>query len=140
MNYWINTISKDHVLKGVEGGFTQAGHGKVMGVKRLREGDWIVFYSPKTSLKDGEVVQAFTALGWVMDEAPYQVAVSADWQPWRRKVEFVKCREMPIRPLIDELSFIKDKSRWGYPFHFGLFKIPEADFELIKNAMMSEEE
>ena len=29
MKYWINVISKDHVLAGMEGGFTQATHGKV---------------------------------------------------------------------------------------------------------------
>jgi hypothetical protein len=28
MRYWINTVSLEHVERGVEGGFTQADHGK----------------------------------------------------------------------------------------------------------------
>jgi len=35
MNYWINTISRDHVMRGVAGGFTQANHGKASGLKGL---------------------------------------------------------------------------------------------------------
>ena len=60
MKCWINTINREHVLLAVNGGFTQAGHGKASGLKRLHVGDRIVFYSPKTSLTDGEKLQAFT--------------------------------------------------------------------------------
>jgi len=52
-----------------------------------------------------------------------------------RNVEFAVCVEAPIGPLIEELSFIKDKRRWGYVFRFGLFEIACRDFELIKAAM-----
>jgi predicted RNA-binding protein len=55
--------------------------------------------------------------------------------PWRRNVEFLSTVETPIKPLSDELTFIKDKRRWGYVFRFGLFEIPRQDFELIKRAM-----
>jgi len=47
----VNTISRDHVRRGIGGGFTQAGHGKASGLKRLAAGDWLAFYSPKTSLR-----------------------------------------------------------------------------------------
>ncbi len=135
MRYWVNTISRDHVLRGVEGGFTQAGHGKATGLKRLTAGDWLVFYSPKTSLREGEPLQAFTALGRVADDEVYQVEMEPGFMPWRRNVEFVECVHTPIRPLIDQLTFIKNKQRWGYVFRFGLFEISERDFELIKRAM-----
>lgn len=135
MKYWINTISRDHVMRGVSGGFTQAGHGKPNELKRLKAGDWIVFYSPKTSYKDGEPLQAFTAIGRVQDDELYQVEMAPDFVPWRRNVEFKDCVETPIKPLIDDLSFIKDKTHWGYMFRFGLFSIPEADFKKIQHAM-----
>jgi predicted RNA-binding protein len=135
MKYWINTISRNHVQRGVEGGFTQAGHGKASGLKRLKAGDWIVFYSSKTAYQDGEPLQAFTAIGQIKDEELYQVAMAPDFVPWRRNVDFHECVETPIRPLIDDLSFIKDKTHWGYMFRFGLFEIPETDFELIRSAM-----
>ncbi len=122
--------------RGLCRGFTQANHGKPHMLKRLKAGDWIVFYSPKTSYKDGEPLQAFTAIGQVKDEDLYQVEMTPDFVPWRRNVEFHECAETPIKPLINDLSFIKDKTHWGYMFRFGLFEIPEADFELIQRAMI----
>ena len=135
MKCWVTTISRDHVLAGVEGGFTQAGHGKASGLRRLSAGDWLVFYSSKTSLEGGEPLQAFTAVGRVADEELYQVEMAPGFVPWRRDVEFVACTETSIRPLIDALSFIKDKQRWGYIFRRGLFEIPRRDFHVITRAM-----
>jgi DNA-binding MarR family transcriptional regulator/predicted RNA-binding protein len=136
--YWVSTISRDHALLSVEGGFTQAGHGKASGLKRLKADDWMVYYSPKTSLRDGEPVQAFTAIGRVLDEDLYQVKQAPGFTPWRRNIEFVRGVEAPIRPLIDQLSFIKDKRHWGYMFRVGLFKIPQEDFAVISRAMAVE--
>jgi DNA-binding MarR family transcriptional regulator/predicted RNA-binding protein len=136
--YWVSTISRDHVQLSVKGGFTQAGHGKASGLKRLKADDWLVYYSPKTGLRDGEPVQAFTGIGRVVDEELYQVEQAPGFTPWRRNIEFVKSIEAPIRPLIDQLSFIKDKRRWGYMFRAGLFKIPLEDFALISRAMTVE--
>jgi EVE domain len=132
---WVSTISRDHVQRGVEGGFTQAGHGKASGLRRLGVGDWLAFYSPKTSLRAGEPLQAFTAIGRVADDELYQVEMAPGFVPWRRNIEFLPCVEAPIRPLIDGLTFIKNKQRWGYVFRFGLFEIPCRDFEVIKRAM-----
>lgn len=135
---WVNTISRDHVRAGVAGGFTQAGHGKATGLKRLTAGDWLAFYSPRTTLHGGEPLQAFTAIGRVADEHPYQVEMAPGFKPWRRNIEFIACVEAPIRPLIDRLSFIKDKHRWGYVFRFGLFEIPGSDFDVIKAEMQAD--
>jgi hypothetical protein len=136
VKYWINTVSRDHVERGIKGGFTQAGHGKASGLKRLSKGDWIVFYSPKTAYENGETLQTFTAIGQIRDDELYQVTITPDFVPWRRNVEFQDCTETPIRPLIDDLSFITDKTHWGYTFRLGLFEIPTADFELIRSAMI----
>jgi hypothetical protein len=135
MKCWVNTISRDHVRAGVAGGFTQAGHGKASGLKRLSAGDGLVFYSPKTSLNDGAPLKAFTAIGRVADDELYQVEMSPGFMPWRRNVKFAACIETPIAPLIDRLSFIRDKRRWGYAFRFGLFEIPCGDFQIIRDAM-----
>ncbi len=135
MKCWVNTISRDHVRAGVAGGFTQAGHGRASGLKRLTAGDRLVFYSPKTSLRDGAPLKAFTAVGRVADDRLYQVELAPGFAPWRRNIEFVPCAEVPIRPLIDQLSFIQNKQRWGYSFRFGLFEIPCRDFDAIAAAM-----
>lgn len=135
MKYWINTISRNHVMRGVAGGFTQANHGKPQTLKKLKTGDWVIFYSPKVEYEGSEPLQAFTAIGQVADDNLYQVEMTPGFVSWRRNVDFKKCQETPIRPLIDSLSFIKEKTRWGYMFRFGMFEIPEQDFKLIAQAM-----
>jgi hypothetical protein len=77
MRYWINTVSRTHVQMGVDGGFTQADHGKRTRLQRLEKGDLIAFYSPRTEFRGGEPLQAFTAIGRVADEEPYQVEMRA---------------------------------------------------------------
>ena len=135
MTYWINTVSRGHVQRGVAGGFTQANHGKPHMLRRMARGDWIVFYSPKTDYPDGAPLQAFTAIGQVADDEVYQADLDPEFQPWRRRVEFLPCTETPIRPLLDDLGFIEDKARWGYRFRFGVFKIDEHDFDMLRSAM-----
>jgi len=137
MTNWINAVSRDHVERGVRGRFTQANHGKPNMLRKMSRGDWIVFYSPKTGYPDGDPLQAFTAIGRVADDEPYQAETSPDLAPWRRSVDFLECAETPIRPLIQELEFIEDKSRWGYKFRFGVFKIGDHDLEVIRSAMTS---
>jgi EVE domain len=135
MTYWINTVSREHVQRGVAGGFTQANHGKPSMLRKMQRGDWIIFYSPKTDYPEGAPLQAFTAIGQVSDDEAYQADMSSDVQPWRRNVEFLPCTETPIRPLLDELDFVEDKKRWGYRFRFGVFQIAEHDFNVIRSAM-----
>jgi hypothetical protein len=119
----------------VAGAFTQANHGRPWMLRKMARGDWIVFYSPKTAFQGGEPVQAFTAIGRVADDEAYQVQMSADFHPWRRNVDFLECAEAPIRPLLEQLDFIEDPSRWGYKFRFGVFAIDDHDLAVIRAAM-----
>lgn len=136
MKYYIAVASKDHIDRGVEGGFMQANHGKAASLKRLRTGDGIIFYSPKRYFERDEKCQCFTAIGEVKDEEIYQGIMAAGFQPFRRNVDFYKCKEVSIIPLIDELDFIIDKKRWGFSFRFGFLEIPEKDFQFIKSKMI----
>jgi hypothetical protein len=133
--YWVNTVSREHVLRGVAGGFMQADHGRPTRLQRMAKGDRIVFYSPRTELGGGEALQAFTAIGEVLDDATYQVEVSEDFKPWRRNVDFGEFREAPVRPLLPQLDFIRNKESWGIVFRRGFFEIAERDFRIIEAAM-----
>jgi hypothetical protein len=135
MTAWINTASRDHVLRGVRGRFTQANHGKPTMLRTMARGDWIACYSPTTDYPAGAPLQAFTAIGQVADDEVYLADPSGDFRPWRRHIDFLECTETPIRPLINRLDFIRDKSRWGYMFRFGVFRIPDRDLQLIRSAM-----
>ena len=92
-------------------------------------------YSPRTAYPDGEVLQSFTATGVITSGHIYQDEMSPEFKPYRIDVKFLTCREAPIKPLIDELSFIKNKTHWGASFRFGQLKILERDFNLIAKAM-----
>ena len=133
--YWIGVASKEHVERGVQGGFAQVCHGKAGPLNRMKQGDWIIYYSP--TLRFGEKIscQCFTALGKIKDKDPYLFPMSDEFTPWRRDVSFTKIKEVPIHPLIDSLSFIKDKKKWGFPFRRGCFEIPKEDFQILAKAM-----
>jgi hypothetical protein len=135
MGYWINTVSRDHVLLGMNGGFTQANHGRPHALRRLRNGDLIAFYSPRTTYPDGEPLRQFTALARVTDDEPFQARMTPDFHPWRRLVEPIASHEAPVAPLIKDLTFIRDKGRWGFVFRRGMFEIGEDDFRRIARAM-----
>jgi len=130
--YWIIVASQEHVKLGVAGGFAQAGHGKRTGLARMHAGDRIIYYSPKVAYGGNEPLQAFTALGEVADEKITQVPMYPDFQPFRRAVKYLRTGTVKIRPLIGELSFIRNKRSWGSAFRFGLLEIPQKDFELIE--------
>jgi hypothetical protein len=136
--YWIGVASRDHVEKGVAGGFCQLCHGKMSAVRRLFPGDWIVYYSPRTAMRGGEPVQAFTAIGQLKEGEPYLFDMGGGFVSARRDVRFIDCKEAPIRPLIDRLSFIKNKRNWAYVFRFGIVLVPRDDFEAVAKAMSAD--
>jgi len=138
VKYWINCVAKNHVLAGVEGGFTQAANGKAEPLKRLSSGDAMVFYSEGTLFRAGERLQAFTAIGRVAGDAPFQTKVTQKFIPWRRRMEFLECEEAPILPLIPDLAFITEKSNWGLALKRGLFEISADDFVVIAKAMKAD--
>lgn len=129
--YWIGVVSADHVKHGVEKGIMQIGHGKRVGVARQQKGDWLIYYSPKQKMDDKVPLQVFTALGQITDDELYSYMVSEDFKMWRRSVKYEKVSPLPIRPILDELSFIKDKTYWGIAFRYGILEIPQKDFEFI---------
>jgi hypothetical protein len=136
MRYWITVVSRDHIERGVAGGFMQANHGKQGPLKKLGVDDWVIFYSPKKTYGGNETLQTFTAIGQVADVEVYQYKMSEDFIPYRRNIRFYPCKETPIAPLIPDLDFITNKTSWGYQFRFGFFEIPEHDFKLIYEKMV----
>ncbi len=133
--YWIGVASREHVLKGVMGGFAQVCHGKIGPLQRMHMGDKIIYYSPSHTFQGKDRCQCFTAIGEIISEKPYSFQMSEDFIPWRVDVKFQPCHEAPLLQLVDDLSFIKDKKRYGYPFRFGCFEISAVDYQKIANKM-----
>ena len=125
--FWIGVASRDHVDLGVKGGFVQLNHGTQGAVRRLKAGDGVIMYSPRTAYPDGERLQAFTAIGTVVTGDVYQVELTPAFKPHRVNCHFAASKEAPIKPLVERLSFIKNKSHWGAAFRFCLNEI-KSDF------------
>lgn len=130
--HWLGVVCRDHVRRGTGLGIAQLGHGKRDGLARLAPGDWLVYYSPRTSLRGGTPLQAFTAIGEVADDVIWQ-ADEGDFHPWRRKVSYVEdAREIRIMDVDLDLTRARN---WGYQLRRGLIELTEADFEQIRAAM-----
>jgi len=138
MKYYIIVASKDHVSKGEKEGFAQAGHGKKHQLDKLKKNDWIIYYSSKETYDSTKSFQKFTAIGQIIDEAPFQIKVSAGFEPWRRATHFYPAQDIDIRPLLADFTFIIHKKRWGFHFMKGFLEISKADFDRIAEKMLLE--
>jgi predicted RNA-binding protein len=138
--YWLIVTSHDHTMRGVEGGFCQANHGKKAPIARMKKGDGVLIYSPKEKHQSSTPCQKFTAVGTVKGGEVFQAKMTPTFEPWRRSVGYEKAiRKVDVRPLVQDLGFIKNKDKWGSAFRFGFIQVPENDFEMIRD-MMTEEE
>ena len=93
--FWIGVVSKEHVLRGVEGGFCQLCHGKKAPLNRMKKGDYLLYYSPKYQMNDQEKLQNFTAVGKILDDTAYQVEMFEDFFPFRRDCPIEQVRQHP---------------------------------------------
>lgn len=137
--YWIAVVSKEHTMHGVAGGFMQVCHGKEAPLKRIKPNDWLIIYSPKLAMEGETKCQAFTAIGQAKNQDIYQFQMTQSFNPFRKDIKFYKCQETSILPMINDLEFIQDKKKWGFPFRFGFFEIKEKDFNLIVSKMKPDE-
>lgn len=135
VKYWVGVVSRQHVLRGVSGGFAQVCHGKPGPLRAMHEGDWLAYYSPKEEMGGSISCKRFTAIGRIKPGEPYMFDMGGGFMPFRRNVDFLPAEEADIRPLIPDLSFIADKHSWGYVFRRGCFSVAQDDFRTIASAM-----
>lgn len=139
IRYWMGVASRDHVKAAQAGGFCQFCHGKVSPVRRLAEGDGVVYYSPREAMGAGAAIRAFTAIGRVRPGQTYQAEQSACFRPERRDVDYWPAEDTAIGPLLGDLSFSADNTHWGWHMRRGFFEISRADFMVIAHAMNAQE-
>jgi hypothetical protein len=130
VRFWLGVVSKQHVERGVAGGFAQLCHGKSAPLRRMKAGDWLVYYSPSTAMRGGERLQAFTALGQVVDDRVYDVDLGDGWVPCRRDVRFEAVGAVPIAALAGALHLTAQPG-WGMALRRGHLPLDEHDFALI---------
>lgn len=133
--YWIGVVSKNHVEKAVSQSICQLCHGKKHPLSRMAKDDFLIYYSPKLSMEGKSPLQKFTAIGQVKTGEIYSFDMGGGFIPYRIDISYIPCREVSIHGLIQDLNFITDPKKWGYPFRFGHFEISDRDFNTIATAM-----
>ena len=121
--------SKDHVKAGMAGGIAQACHGKSAQLKKMKKGDFLVYYSGKQTLEKPDKCQEFTAWGKVIDDEAYHAQVSENFCPSRRNIDFSECRNASILPLVANLNFIQNKKA-------GAIRSGSASFKSINTTLI----
>lgn len=144
-NNWIAVASAAHARRGCavpEQGYMQVCHGKCAPLQRVVPGDRVAYYSPTVTMGGKDKLQAFVSIGIVQPGEPYAHRDAGPPQggfvPFRRDVAYVPALEAPILPLLDDFEFVENRSRWGYKFRFGLFRVSDADMLQIAHAMRSD--
>ncbi len=116
----------------------QVCHGKSAPLKRVAPGDRVAYYAPTLTLGGRDKCQRLVSIGLVQAGEPYGFDMGGGFVPYRRDVRYAPAQEASILPLLDQLEFVEDRTRWGYKFRFGLFKISERDLRTIARAMQAE--
>ena len=130
--FWIGVVSKEHVLRGVEGGFCQVCHGKKGPLNRMKKGDYLLYYSPKYQLNSQEKLQAFTAVGKIIDDTAYQVEMFEGFFPFRRDVSYYQ----PIRDcLIEQVRLHPEWHQSASQLRYGHFEISKDFFLYVFEQM-----
>lgn len=134
MKCWLGIVSREHVMRGVAGDYVQVCHGRAAPLRRMKAGDWFIYYSPVNEFKSKEKLQYFTAIGQIKTGKVYQVEMFEDFKPFRCDVAFCKgCKEVPIAKLKSNLSFTQ--GNYGMLFRRGHIEIPIDDFHKIAKEM-----
>jgi hypothetical protein len=133
---WIAVACAEHVRRGQQLGIMQVCHGKAAPLRRVHPADRVAYYSPTLAFQGSEKCQSFTACGVVREGPVYQADMGGGFLPFRRDVEWLSTRKIPIRPLLDKLDFTRGQRSWGYAFRYGLFVISDHDMDLIMREML----
>jgi hypothetical protein len=135
--FWIATVSADHAENGKAWGVLQACHGKSAPLRRMKQADGVVIYSPKTQYRGGAPLMAFTAIGRITGDLPYEFDMGDGFVPWRRGVQWQpSAMPLPIHPLLNDLEITRGKASWGMIFRYGLLQISRSDFAILARAMV----
>ena len=154
--YFVLTASLDHLETALAGGFVR--QRKPRRVEGLRPGDRLALYASRLAYDGGagdcqRVVAHGTVVPGAVDSfseggacagAAASAAVAGrgakrpragtaePYTVWRRPVEWTRLTPpLEIRALLPRLSFVRDKSKWGFAFMSGWREISAADFAVL---------
>lgn len=104
----------------------------------MRQGDGIVFYSPRQQIKGKDMCQRFTGIATVENGEAYQHTTGENFKPWRRRAKFVEsAKEVDVKAVLKDLEcFKRGAPGWGHALRSGALKIGEEDWRTLWQAMV----
>lgn len=133
MTAWLGVVSRSHVQRGIADSFAQLCHGKASPLRRMRAGDWLVYYSPTNEI-GGDALKAFTAIGEIVDEEVIRFDMGSGFVPFRRRVRYESAGEVPLAALKDHLDLCA-RPNWSLALRRGHLPLTQRDFTTIARAM-----
>ena len=133
MNAWLGVVSQAHVRQGVAAGIAQVCHGKQQPLRRMRRGDWLVYYSPSIE-RGGAPLRAFTAIGRVEDDEVFPFDMGGGFVPFRRRVKYAPAKAVALDTVKHELALCA-RPGWGVLLRRGLVPLDANDLATIAAAM-----
>ena len=125
--YWIVTAVTAHVDPAVSSGVASFGPDKESEASRPDKGDWLAYYSPSPAMDDDEEVRRITAVCQIEDDTPERREMPDDGVSWTRAATFHHESTADIYDLLDDFTFVKDRSHWGVHFHRSLLEVEKSD-------------
>ena len=133
MKHWVGVVAGDHAKVAVAEGVCAFSHGREAPVAKLSVGDRIAYCAPRTGINAGDVIQGFVALGTVTGDAVYQKEwADTGFVAWVRDARMRSVGPIPVKPMLEDLSFVTNPRYWGMAFRRGQFEISPGDFALIE--------
>ena len=133
MSAWLGVVSKAHVQRGVAGGFAQVCHGKAPPLRRMKRGDWLVYYSPGVEM-GGPALRAFTALGKLEDDQVFAFDMGGGFVPFRRRVRYLPTSEVALDDVKQKLELCASP-HWSMALRRGLLPLSQQDIWTLAEAM-----
>lgn len=133
--FWIGTAHLAMADAMREVGIVAFSYGREAPVQKVSPGDGVIYYAPRTDF-EGDPVQAFVALARVTGDEVEQVTIpGTDHVPFARAAHYEQVSHVPVRPLLERLSFVKSPRHWGMAFRRSFFEATPADFALIADGL-----
>ncbi|MBJ3763229.1 EVE domain-containing protein [Maribius pontilimi] len=133
--YWIAVASQRHVEAAVKSGLMVFGPGRDSEASRPAKGDWIAYYAPGETMDNDSPLRRFTAMAQIDDTAPESREISDGGRAMSRKATYYGDASADVYDLLDDFSFVQDKSHWGVHFHRSLFEVTKDDMLAIARKM-----
>lgn len=101
----------------------------------MKKGDYLLYYSPKYQLNGQEKLQAFTAVGKILDDTAYQVEMFEGFFPFRRDVSYYQ----PVKDChIEQVRQHPQWRQYASQIRYGHFEISKEFFLYVFEQMKGE--